>query len=61
MLEIVQWTGIRLENALAEITEYADQHPKTCKLFGLVKPSEKWRAVRLNDADGITLEIWQRL
>ena len=59
--EIFQWTGARLENALAENTEYADPPPKTPKLLGCMMPSEKWKAVRLNDPDGIVLEIWQRL
>jgi len=59
--EIVQWSGARLENALAENTEYADPPPKTPKLLGCMMPSEKWKAVRFNDPDGIVLEIWQRL
>ena len=46
---------------LTETTEYAEQAPEDPKLVGCMTPSEKWKGVRLNDPDGIVLEIWQRL
>ena len=48
----------------SRVIEYAEPEPSNPKLLGCMIPSEDenrpWRAVRFNDPDGITLEIWQR-
>ena len=59
--EIVSYSDSALENALAGIVEYADPVPEDPKLFGCMKPSDKWRRVAFKDPDGINIEIWQRL
>jgi len=59
--DITSFSGSSLDSALAGIVEYADPYPEDSKLFGCMKPSDKWRRVGFKDPDGINIEIWQRL
>jgi catechol 2,3-dioxygenase-like lactoylglutathione lyase family enzyme len=59
--EIASYSDSALKAALDDIVEYADPVPDDSKLFGCMKPSDKWKRVAFKDPDGVSIEIWQRL
>ena len=53
-----------LDSSSLQVIEYEEPEPSNPKLLECMIPSEDedqpWKAVRFEDPDGITLEIWQR-